>query len=92
MPITVIVFTSYSHTNRMRRYIRRGSVSNHLTYRILRKDVWEEVYSLLTEGVVLHDADLQQIAMIKADEKGLREFKVSKQTPVWPEYFTASEK
>lgn len=61
----------------MRSYIKRGSVSNRNRYRQLRDDVWNEVYTLDKEGVVLHDCDIQQIAMIKAREIYLLDFKVS---------------
>lgn len=61
----------------MRSYIKRGSVSNRNSYRQLRDDVWNEVYTLDKEGVVLHDCDIQQIAMIKAREINLLDFKVS---------------
>lgn len=61
----------------MRSYIKRGSVSNRNRYRQLRDDVWNEVYTLDKEGVVLHDCDIQQIAMIKAREINLLDFKVS---------------
>lgn len=60
----------------MRHHIKRGSVSNRIEYNRLKDGVWEEVYSLDKEGVVLHDADVQQIAMIKAKERGLHNFKV----------------
>lgn len=63
----------------MRNYIKRGSVSNRIEYGRLKDDVWNEVYSLDKEGVVLHDAGVQQIAMIKAKERGLHSFKVRKQ-------------
>lgn len=61
---------------RMRSYIKRGSVSNRIAYEQLRYDVWNEVYSLDKEKVVLHDCDIQQIAMIKARERNLLNFKV----------------
>lgn len=60
----------------MRNYVKRGTVSNRIEYERLSNDVWNEVYSLDKEGVVLHDNDIQQIAMIKAQEKGLHNFKV----------------
>lgn len=63
----------------MRNYIKRGSVSNRIEYGRLKDDVWNEVYSSDKEGVVLHDADVQRIAMIKAKERGVHSFKVRKQ-------------
>lgn len=60
----------------MRTYVKRGFVSNRIEYNRLSESVWDEVYSLDKEGVVLHDTDIQQIAMIKAQEKGLVNFKV----------------
>lgn len=62
---------------RLRKYIQRGSVSNRMAYANLREDVWNEVYSLDKEGVVLHDNDIQCIAMIKAKQRNLPEFKVT---------------
>lgn len=60
----------------MRKYVKRGSVSSRVDYEKLRKDVWSEIYSLDKEGVVLHDNDIQNIAMMKAKEIGLHGFKV----------------
>lgn len=60
----------------MRNYVKRGTVSNPIEYARLRDDVWSEVYSLDKEGVVLHDIDIQTIAMTKAHERGLHSFKV----------------
>lgn len=60
----------------MRNYIKRGSITNRITYDRLKEDVWNEVYSLDKEGVVLHDTDIQHIAMVKAKERGLHSFKV----------------
>lgn len=60
----------------MRNYVKRGAVSSRVSYAKLREDVWSEVYSLDKEGVVLHDNDIQQIAMIKAKERNLHDFKV----------------
>lgn len=60
----------------MRKYVTRGTISNRIEYERLRNDVWNEVYSLDKEGVVLHDNDIQQIAMLKAKDKGLHNFKV----------------
>lgn len=61
----------------MRSYVKRGTISNRVEYERLRNEVWNEFYSLDKEGVVLHDNDLQEIAMMKAQEKGLHNFKVS---------------
>lgn len=61
---------------RMRNYVKRGSISSRVEYAKLREDVWNEVYSLDKEGAVLHDTDIQQIAMIKAKERNLHDFKV----------------
>ena len=61
----------------MRNYVKRGTTSNRIEYDRLQRDVWNEVYSLDKEGVVLHDNDIQHIAMIKAQERGLYNFKVS---------------
>lgn len=63
----------------MRNYVKRGSISNRIEYDRLSNDVWDEIYSLDNEGVVLHDNDIQQIAMIKAREKNLLNFKVREQ-------------
>lgn len=60
----------------MRNYVKRGTVSNRIEYEKLGNDVWNEVYSLDKEGVVLHDNDIQQIAMIEAQKKSLHSFKV----------------
>jgi len=60
----------------MRNYVKRGSVSSRINYAKLRENVWNEVYSLDKEGVVLHDKDIQNIAMVKAKELNLHEFMV----------------
>lgn len=65
---------------RMRNYIKRGSLSNRIVYKNLQEDVWNEVYSLDKEGVVLHDNDIQHIAMIKAKQRNLHNFKVDNKT------------
>lgn len=62
---------------RMRNYVKRGAVSNRVSYARLRDAVWAEVYSLDKEGVVLHDCDIQNIAMEKAQKLNLVTFKVS---------------
>lgn len=53
-------------------------MSSRIEYERLRVEVWNEVYSLDKEGVVLHDNDIQQIAMIKAKERNLHNFTVRK--------------
>lgn len=60
----------------MRNYVRRGAVSSRIDYAKLREDVWNEVYSLDKEGIVLHDNDIQHIAMVKAMERHLQNFTV----------------
>lgn len=60
----------------MRNYVKRGSVSSRIDYAKLREDVWNEVYSLDKEGIVLHDNDIQNIAMVKAKERNLQNFTV----------------
>lgn len=60
----------------MRNYVKRGSVSSRVDYAKLREDVWNEVYSLDKEGVVLHDNDIQNIAMVTAKKRNLQDFKV----------------
>lgn len=64
---------------RMRGYLKRGTMSNRIEYNLLRNEVWDEVYSLDKEGVVLHDNDIQQIAMIKAQNRNIHNFRVSLQ-------------
>lgn len=71
------VFIAFVLFYRMRKYIQRGSVSSRIEYARLRDAIWNEVYSLDKEGVVLHDSDIQRIAMIKAKERSLHDFKVS---------------
>lgn len=61
---------------RMRGYVKRGGVSSRIEYGRLENDVYDEVYSLDKEGVALHDNDVQHIAMVKAQEKGVDNFKV----------------
>lgn len=51
---------------------------SRIEYERLRKDVWNEVYSLNTEGVILHANDIQLIAMMKAKERNLHNFEVRK--------------
>lgn len=60
----------------MRDNIKRGGVSNRIEYARLGDAVWNEVYSLDKEGVILHDCDIQNIAMTKALEMNRYEFKV----------------
>lgn len=60
----------------MRNYIKRGGMTNKSEYERLRDDVYDEVYSLEKEGVLLQDNDIQQIAMLKARDKNLHNFKV----------------
>lgn len=62
--------------SRMRNYIKRGTVSNLIEYKRLRDDVWNEIYSMDKEGVVLHDNDIQYVAMVKAKARNLHDFKV----------------
>lgn len=62
---------------RMREYVKRGSVSYRRQYAHLREAVWNEVYSMDKEGIVLHDHDIQFIAMREASKLNLHEFKVS---------------
>lgn len=64
----------------MRKYVQRGSVSSRVEYEKLRTNVWNKVYSLDKEGVVLHDNDVQNIAMSEAKERGLHNFKVRHET------------
>lgn len=61
----------------MRNYVQRGAISDRVRYSRLRETVWNEVYSLDKEGIVLHDCDIQFIAMTKAREIGLHDFKVN---------------
>lgn len=61
----------------MRKYIRRGSVTTRIEYERLRKEVWKDFYQYYTDGQVLHDNDIQFIAMVKAKEMGLHDFKVN---------------
>lgn len=60
----------------MRSYIKRGTIKHQIDYERLRNDTWNEVYSLNKEGVILYDSDIQQIAMAKANERNLHDFKV----------------
>lgn len=69
-------FHKFGDFYRMRNYNKRGSVSSRIEYARLREEVWNEVYSLLEEGVFLHNNDVQQIAMIKAKERNLHDSKV----------------
>lgn len=62
----------------MRNYIKRGCLSNRVVYARLRENVWNEIYSMDKEGVVIHDCDIQCVAMEKAKELNLDKFKVSK--------------
>lgn len=61
----------------MRNYVKRGAVSDRARYARLREAVWTEVYSLDKEGIVMHDCDIQYIAMTKAQELNLHDFKVN---------------
>lgn len=60
----------------MRDYVKRGSVSHRRQYARLREAIWNEVYSMDKEGIVLHDNDIQLIAMKEALKLNLHEFKV----------------
>lgn len=65
----------------MRSCVKRGSLASEIQYRKLRDAVWDEVYSLLG-WVVLYDNDLQLIAMAKAKEMNLDDFKVRKHAAI----------
>lgn len=60
----------------MRQYVKRGAVSSKAKYLELREKVWDEVRALDQEQHVIHNRDIQEIAMCKAMELGLHEFKV----------------
>lgn len=60
----------------MRRYVKRGCVSSRQAYNELKWKVWEEVHTLDLNREVFHGHDIQEIAMHKAREMGLHDFKV----------------
>lgn len=60
----------------MRNYVKRGAVSNRIQYARLRESIWNLVYSYDKEGVVLHDNDIQFIAMTEALKQNLPDFQV----------------
>lgn len=61
----------------MRKYVKKGGVSTKLRYRVLRENTWSEIEDLDKDEQVIHDKDIQEIAMSKAMELGLHEFKVN---------------
>lgn len=66
----------YSDYFRMRNYVKRGAVSNRIQYAQLRENIWNLIYSYDKEGVVLHDNDIQFIAMTEALKLNLPGFQV----------------
>lgn len=62
----------------MRKYVKRGSVSSKVQYKKLKDLVWKEFEQLEQEQLILHDSDVKEIALIKATELGLTDFKVTK--------------
>lgn len=63
----------------MRNYIKRGGLSSRTLYSQLRQEVWNKIYDLDRKQNVIHDIDIQQIAMTTAKSMGLHEFKVGYQ-------------
>lgn len=59
----------------MRKYVKRGGVSIRPQYQKLRENVWNDTQALDNEQHVIHDNDIQEIAMMKAMELGLHDFK-----------------
>lgn len=60
----------------MRGYIRRGCLPSRTQYRNLKIEVFEKIEELDKNQMVFHDIDIQQIAMLKAKQMGLNDFKV----------------
>lgn len=61
----------------MRRYVERGGISSKVQYKQLQNKVWEEFMELNDNCEIITGDDLQQIAMLKAMELGLKNFQVS---------------
>lgn len=61
---------------RMRKYVKRGGMSVKVLYDFLKKNVLDEIWKLDREQHVIHNNDIQHIAMIKAIELGISDFKV----------------
>lgn len=61
----------------MRKYVKRGGVSSKTRYSQLRESTWKQVHDLDRDEQVIHNHDIQEIAMTQAMELGLYEFKVS---------------
>ena len=66
-----------SNCYRMRNYVKRGSISNRQQYSKLREAVWNQVYEMDKEGIVIHGNDIQFLAMKEALKQNLPTFKVS---------------
>lgn len=62
--------------HRMRKFVKRGGVSTKVQYEKLRDKVWQEVRQLDCQSHVIHDRDVQEIAMIVARELGIPSFRV----------------
>lgn len=60
---------------RMRHYVRNGGISGE-KYRQLRANVWVEFEQMQAHHEVVHDYDVQLLAIQKARELGLETFKV----------------
>lgn len=61
----------------MRKYVNRGGASTIVQYRELKNKVWAEIRTLDLGQHVIHNRDIQEIAMSKAMEMGLTEFQVN---------------
>ena len=68
----------------MRKFIRNGGITHKETYEQPRNIVWEEVQNLDRNMITFHDRDIKEIALLKAREIRLIDFKASKG---WIYYF-----
>lgn len=59
----------------MRHYVRNGGITG-AKYRQLRTDVWTEFEEMQAHHEIVHDYDVQLLAIRKAREMGLEGFKV----------------
>lgn len=59
----------------MRRYVRNGGLTG-MKYHQLRATVWAEFEDMQAHHEIVHDYDVQLLAMRKARDLGLDRFKV----------------
>lgn len=61
---------------RMKQMVQRGGVSTKIRYSKLQEELWNELDEMDREFIEFHDIDIQQLALLKASQLGLTDFKV----------------